>query len=62
MLTPQERRSRETAMVAERHWWVSRLEIARDAFRINAELNPQSVGAWEGAANYLDVLIQERTK
>ncbi len=64
MPSPQEARSRQTAMEAERWWWVKRLEDfseryhARQAFAWR-EYEGSAAGE---AATEIDALIAERTK
>ncbi len=58
----QEARSRQTAMEAERHWWVKQLTAMRDGFRENARLNPHIAAGWELSANAIEFLITERTR
>ncbi len=57
--TTAEARSRQTAMEAERHWWVQRLtEIAA---RYHRRAVSEGVGAGD-AAQDIDALIAERTR
>ena len=66
--TMQEARSRQTAMEAERHWWVSRLKKLRSAwstFGSGPQTGTYDSGyrdACAACAAALDEMIQERTR
>ncbi len=69
MPTPQEARSRQAAMEAERHWWVQNLSAIRYRFAKQVELPTNGViyvaGLDAGKAAVLaeiEALIAERTR
>ena len=60
--TMQEARSRQTAMEAERHWWVSRLRQRIDELKPIASAHTYE-GEWaQNEVESLEALIQERTR
>ncbi len=68
--TPQEARSRQTAIEAERHFWTSRLVRIANVYRMEAHFHRAHNGETGGvaarvydiAANELDALIAERAR
>ena len=59
--SPDQIRSRQTAMVAERHWWASRVEAIRELAQRQADsATGESLHQLQGIANALDDLITER--
>ena len=63
--TMQEARSRQTAMEAERHWWVSRLAALQHRCESRGDTDTTQTWAYEAfrlVATEIDALIQERTR
>ena len=63
MPTPQEARSRQTAYLAERHWWTQKLEVLAEDYRQSADappLLPDIDPTLKLVASHIDALIAER--
>ena len=62
-MTKQEENARETAMLAERHWWVSQITRLASQLRANAEEDgPYLSELQKDIAIDLDDIIAERTR